>query len=325
MERASTKLKPSVAAGLVIAGLVCGLGLAEGSLRVAGFSPHILPTLQFGWPVAKVLVDQFKPDRDLFWVPNDYAEKLAAARAHPPAIVFLGDSCTEWGEYPALTVQRLKESKSTLATGLKLGVAGWSSVQGLAQLRRDVLPLHPRVVTVYFGWNDHWRALGPADSDARLTAVGWWLSQHVRFYQLWMKVRLVIAPNDLAKRPIRVPLELYEANLREIARLVHAQGGTPMLITAPAGHEPGKEPRYLALQNVASLTDLIPLHTSYVEGTRRAAAASGAMLCDAAQAFDMLPEPKAQYFQKDGIHLSATGNGRLADIIASCLADSVEK
>jgi lysophospholipase L1-like esterase len=322
MEAVSPKLKPSVAAGLILAGLVCGLGVVEGSLRVAGFSSHVLPTLQFGWPVAKALVDQFQSDRDVFWVPNDYFERLAAARARPPATVFLGDSCTEWGEYPALTLQHLKGSAPTLATGIKLGVAGWSSVQGLTQLRRDVLPLNPRVVTIYFGWNDHWRALGPADSDARLTAVGWWLSQHARFYQLWMKVRLVAAPNDLARRPIRVPLALYEANLREMARLIREHGGTPVLITAPAGHEPGKEPRYLAQQNVAPLADLIPLHASYVEGTRHAAAASGAMLCDAAHAFETLPASKAQYFQKDGIHLSAQGDARLANIVASCIADS---
>jgi lysophospholipase L1-like esterase len=85
---------------------------------------------------------------------------------------------------------------------------------------------------------------------------------------------------------------------------------------------PGKEPQYLAQQNVARLTDLIPLHASYVEGTRRAAAASSAVLCDAARAFETLPGPKAQYFQKDGVHLSAQGDARLANIVASCIADS---
>jgi lysophospholipase L1-like esterase len=272
--------------------------------------------------VSKKLTDHFVPDRDLFWVPNDYAERLAAARAHPPATVFLGDSCTEWGEYPALTLQLLAKSQPALATGVKFGVAGWSSVQGLTQLRRDVLSLNPRVVTIYFGWNDHWRAIGPADAEARFTAVGWWLSQHVRFYQLWMKARMVAGPNDLAKRPLRVPLELYEANLREMARLVREHGGTPVLITAASGHEPGKEPKYLAQQFVARLTDLIPLHASYVEGTRRAAAASGAVLCDAARAFETLPGPKSQYFLKDGIHLSVAGNDRLASIVASCIAAS---
>ncbi len=127
----------------------------------------------------------------------DYAEVLAGACANPPAVVFLGDSCTQWGTYPALAIERLKESRPALANGVKLGVAGWSSVQGLTQLRRDVLSLNPRIVTVYFGWNDHWRSNGPADADARLTAAGWWLSQHLRVYELWMKVRLIAAPMKL--------------------------------------------------------------------------------------------------------------------------------
>jgi lysophospholipase L1-like esterase len=308
--------------GLVLGGLICGLGLAEASLRLAGFSSYALPTLQFGWPVAKTVAVRYKPDRDVFWVPADYIERLSGVRGRQPAIVFLGDSCTEFSEYPALTLQHLQSHQPVLATGIKLAVAGWSTVQGLVQLRRDVLPLNPRVVTIYFGWNDHWLALGPPDSEARLTAVGWWLSQHVRFYQLWMKARLIAVPNDLAARPIRVPLALYETNLKEMARLVRERGATPVLITAPAGHERGKEPRYLAQQHMARLTDLVPLHASYVEATRRAAAAAGATLCDAARAFDALPGPRNRYFQTDGVHLSAEGDARLADTVASCIADS---
>lgn len=319
---ASRNRKVAFAIVLIAGGLLCGLGLAEAGLRVAGFSAQALPTLQFGWPVAKVLVNQYKPDRDVYWVPHDYVERLAAARAQKPAIVFLGDSCTEFGEYPAATLRRLAEREPAIATGFKLGVAGWSTVQGLTLLRRDVLPLKPRVVTIYYGWNDHWLAIGPPDAEARLTPVGWWLSQHTRSYQLWMKARLIAVPDDRAKRPIRVPLALYEANLREMARLVREQGGTPVLITAPAGHERGKEPKYLTQQHVARLTDLVPLHASYVEATRRAAT-GGATLCDAARAFEGLPGPKDRYFQKDGIHLTAEGDLRLGDIVASCIASSI--
>jgi lysophospholipase L1-like esterase len=315
------KHKNAVAAGVAVASVVCALALAEGGLRVYGFSSSVLPTLQFGWPVAKTVVEHYQGDHDLFWVPHDYSEKLAAARAQRPAVVFLGDSCTEWGEYPALTLQLLKDREPALATGVKLGVAGFSTVQGLSQLRRDVLPLHPHVVTIYFGWNDHWRALGPADAEARLTAVGWWLSQHTRFYQLWMKARLVAAPNDLAKRPIRVPLKVYEANLHEMARLINAAGGVAVLITAPSGHERGHEPSYLARQHMAQLSELVPLHATYVEATRRAATERGARLCDAAKAFETLPGPRSRYFQKDGVHLSVEGDERLADLVASCIAE----
>jgi len=299
-----------------------GLLAAEGGLRIAGFSAHTFPTLQFGWPVAKWLVDHYVSDRDVLWVPQDYRAKLDAARAHPPAVVFLGDSCTEFGEYPAMTTQRLQQLSPEIATGVKLGVAGWSTVQGLVQLQRDVLPLAPRIVTIYYGWNDHWRALGPSDPDSRTTAAGFWLSQHVRLYQLWMKARLVTTvPRDVAKRPFRVPLPLYEANLKEMARLIQDRGGRAVFITAPSGHERGKEPQYLLQQFVARAPELVPLHASYVEATRRAAAATGAVLCDAAQNFAGLPD-KARYFQKDGVHLSHAGDERLADLVSRCVVEA---
>ena len=31
------------------------------------------------------------------------------------------------------------------------------------QFTRDVVPLRPRVATIFFGWNDHWDALGTED------------------------------------------------------------------------------------------------------------------------------------------------------------------
>ena len=64
----SRKLRFSFAAALVLMGIVCGLTVAEGSLRIAGYSAQTLPTIQFGWPIAKSLINNFKPDRDLFWV-----------------------------------------------------------------------------------------------------------------------------------------------------------------------------------------------------------------------------------------------------------------
>src|SRR5947208_2904730 len=141
---------------LVVTAIVVGLAGVELALRLTGFSFRTYPSVQFGWPEPAKISDLFDPDPDLFWVTRGYAEELNSARHTQPAIVFMGDSCTQFGTYPTMMLTRLRARQFPLASGIKLGVAGWSSEQGLTQLERDIIPLHPSIVTVYFGWNDHW-------------------------------------------------------------------------------------------------------------------------------------------------------------------------
>lgn len=305
---------------LLIGSLVIALGLCELILRATGFEYHTFPTAQFGWPEPEVIAKEFEPERDLFWVPRDYARQLEDARKFQPLVIFLGDSCTQFGTWPRLTLERLGEmGHHDLARGVKLGVAGWSTVQGLAQLRRDVAPLRPRFVTIYYGWNDHWVALGPPDDEARPNGFEFWMSQHLRLYEMLVKARLGHAQRNLATRPNRVSLERYHANLAAMAQEIAKWGGRPILITAPSSHEPGHEPEYLAQRHVRSLGEVVPLHQSYVKETRASAAESGALLCDAAAAFERLPPPIATYFMRDGIHLSEEGNRRMSDLVHDCL------
>ena len=306
---------------MVIAGVVVALLCAEVVLRTAGFSFRTFPTVQFGYPTPVLIRDLFVADRDLFWVTHDYSATLAQARQTHPAIVFMGDSCTQFGSYPTLTLTRLGAHAPTLATGVKLGVVGWSSEQGLAQLRRDVLPLRPRVITVYYGWNDHWVALGAPDADARPNAAVWWLSQHSRVWQLVSKARQAAAVRPEG-RPNRVDVHRYESNLEAMVRLAAEHGTRTVLITAPSGHQRGHEPAYLALRHVRRLDEVVPLHQEYVAATRSAAQTSGAVLCDAAAAFDRDPS-RATYFERDGIHLTFAGNRALADLLTPCILRAV--
>src|SRR4029079_15070800 len=113
---------------------------------------------------------------------------LRAALHIHPAIVFMGDSCTEFGTYPTRTLALLAAAHAPLATGVKVGVGGWSSAQGLVQLRRDVIPIHPHVITVYYGWNDHWKALGLTDPEILRTHRLRLLAADLRLAQLWLRV-----------------------------------------------------------------------------------------------------------------------------------------
>src|SRR5690242_15199848 len=62
-------LRRTAARGALVAlAVLVALACAEGLLRVGGFSYHNFPTVQFGWPEPKSLVEFYQPDRDLFWV-----------------------------------------------------------------------------------------------------------------------------------------------------------------------------------------------------------------------------------------------------------------
>jgi lysophospholipase L1-like esterase len=302
---------------LACTAILMAAAVGEAGLRVAGFHYNTYPTVQFGWPEPDAIAHVFKPDYDLFWVPRDYDTLLAQARQAHPGIVFMGDSCTYWGTYPRLTLARLHEDAAPIESGVKLGVPGWSTEQGLTQLERDILPLHPRIITVYFGWNDHWVALGAPDAQAHPSRLYYWLDQHLRLLQVYTKLRLGLDVRK-ANRPNRVPLAQYRANLERMAADGRRAGARVIFITAPTDHRKGNEPKYLAGRFLRSLSDLVPVHQAYIAATRAAARDSGAGLCDAAAAFRKLPPPDV-YFLKDGIHLTDAGNRAMANIVAGCI------
>jgi lysophospholipase L1-like esterase len=310
-----------VAGGMILAVLSVAISLlfVEGLLRVVGFEYHLAPTVQVGWPDPQTLESRYGTDPDLFWVTRDYSEKLrAAARSHP-AVIFMGDSCTEFGTYPAETIAQLAGAHGITVSGIHVAVGGWSSEQGLAQLSRDIVPLHPRVIVVYYGWNDHWMALGPTDAELRQARRFLSLSEHSRVMQLALEVRMGLAARH-AKSENRVPPDRYEQNLESIAGTATRAGIVPVFVTAPSNHVAGDEPAHLLRRHVRSLAEVIPLHKQYVELTRDAAKASGAVLCDAVTAFEALPPPHDQYFQRDGIHFTAAGDRQLANIVSACIA-----
>jgi len=317
--RSATRLGIHIVTAL--AAIVVSLAIAEAGLRAARFEYHLYPSVQFGWPDPATIQNFYQSDPDLLWVTRDFADKIADARRRHPAVIFMGDSCTEFGTYPARTIAKLQQRGGALSTGVALGVGGWSSEQGLNLLRRDVVSLKPRVVTIYFGWNDHWVALGPTDPQLTTAHRLQWAADHVRLMQLLLKARMAAA-GSMASRPNRVPIDRYRANLESMVRVARAAGSEAVLVTAPSNQVRGREPEYLKLRHVRSLDEVVPLHDAYIAATRQVAHSTGAALCDAAAAFARL-EPRDPYFQKDGIHLTARGDEQLAGLLASCIVDAV--
>ena len=306
---------------LGLAGVVLAAGTAEAALRVAQFHFDLIPTLQFGWPDPVAMKEAYAPDPDFVWVTKDYRPALRAAKREHPAIVFMGDSCTEFGTYPSRTLEILASEHSPVATGVKLGVGGWSTEQGVEQLDRDVIPLHPKIVTIYYGWNDHWVAMGLTDPEIARAHRLLSLARVSRVVQLWLRLKVNMAARR-TPRPNRVPLPRYEDNLRKMAADARQAGIVPIFVTAPSNHVAGREPAYLAQRHLRNLGELVPLHMSYVEATRTVAHETGTPLCDAAAAFAALPAPHDRYFMKDGIHLTPDGDQEMAAVLAGCVAAS---
>jgi lysophospholipase L1-like esterase len=313
----------TIAAGLLLAlaSIAVSLVLVEVVLRLAHFEYHLMPTVQFGWPDPQTIAANYADDADLFWVTRDYRAKLRAAHRTHPDVVFMGDSCTEFGTYPALTMEALAAEGSPLRTGIHLAAGGWSSEQGLVQLQRDIVPLHPKVVVIFFGWNDHWMALGPTDPDLHLARRFLWLADHSRIAQAALKAEMGLSARG-TDRPSRVPPDRYRSNLERMAALAKEAGIAPVFVTAPSNYVAGHEPEYLLRRHVRRLTDVIPLHQQYVQLTRDAARASGGVLCDAAAAFDSMPDSRDRLFKPDAIHFTSEGDQQLAHIVSGCIVQA---
>jgi lysophospholipase L1-like esterase len=263
----------------------------------------------------------FLEDPEVFWKPKRYEETLDTLRAETPPLVLLGDSCTYFGDYDEVLAQLASQRLDLDLSWGNLAVPGWSSYQGLQQLRRDVPPLQPKVVTIYFGWNDHWIGFGIEDKNvARVKRVFGSRLGSLRMVQLGTKAMVAWGARETAY-PERVSLDDFRANLRAMVRTSRELGAVPVLLTAPAGHEPGEEIPALEKRWLRDRADLVPLHQSYVEAVREVASNLGdeARLCDLSARAEELPrERRKVLFTRDGIHLTDAGDEAVARWLFDC-------
>lgn len=326
--RATARRTPVVSLTINLALALVTLGVLAGTvelaLRLQGFSFVLYPEqIEFGNPDPVTLKSGFQGDDDLFWVTPGYSDKLALLARERPKLLFLGDSCTQFGHYDQALAAIFAATRGTRLAYGNLGVAGWTSYQGRRQLERDVVPLLPAVVTIFYGWNDHWIGFGVEDKNiARLKNVFSSRWSRLRLVQLTTKAALALASRD-SPWPNRVARADFKSNLRAMVELADGRGIRPVLITAPSAHVPGAEPTYLTDRWLRERSDLVPLHQSYVEAVREVAQGSRAVLCDAARDFAELPQPElAEHFMADGIHFTARGDERLARRLYRCLAQA---
>jgi lysophospholipase L1-like esterase len=310
----------------VLVAVLFALGVGELLLRVTGFEFNLhLSKIEYGWPDPVTMKQLYYADQDLLWVPQNYESVLQGWRAKKPAIVFMGCSCTESGKYVGYFRSIMKEDQTRPpASVINVGVSGWTTYQGLQQLKRDVLPLKPKIITVYYGWNDHWASFGVEDKDVgrfNRDHPGWLLKlNRLKLVQLFQSVFIrQYKTNTTELRPSRVSLADFKSNLRQITRMAADNGIVPVLITAPSSHVKGEEPQYLAERGLTDLNNLVPLHQEYVGAVREVAREEGVHLVDLAEEFDKLfqeyPLKRQLCFKNDGIHAAPEGDQIIADLI----------
>lgn len=308
-------------AALFFTSIFASLALSEAVLRWTGFEYRLFPArVEFGWPDPVVLKDQFTVDKELLWVPQKYGEIVAGLRDSRPKIVFMGDSCTAWGNYSRLFESIINQAHAgNNFSFVNAGVGGWTSHQGLEQLKRDIVPMRPEIITIYYGWNDHWLSFGVADKDIgafnadRSLALNF---DDLRLVQLfsYFAIKLYGKSAD-AGRPRRVSEEDFKANIRAMVQTAREHGIVPVLLTAPSSHTVGQEPAYLAERWLADLGELVPIHSRYAELVREVAREEQVLLVDLLDMFYRYPSEdlKKKYFVEDGIHLTSEGCWELAN------------
>jgi lysophospholipase L1-like esterase len=314
--RKAPRISAPVALGLSV---LLSLVLVEITLRLVGFTYELkVQVVEAQAPNRDRVFEGYSVDRDLLWVRKTYPEILERALTHHPRLVHMGDSCTEFGDYDRRLDQLLRAERGSAPGFANFGCAGWSTYQGRRQMQRDVRRVAPDIVTIFYGWNDHWKSVGLDDREvARFNETLLYRLRGLRLAQLATKVTVALKARRPGGPPPRVSEPDFEKNLVEMVRIALELGAVPVLLTAPTP----------AFENEGRWTgDLLPfpeIHRRYAAIVRRVASANGAVLCDLAARFDTIPRGtlRSVYFFKDEVHLTDEGNQLIAETLAACFRE----
>jgi lysophospholipase L1-like esterase len=240
-------------------------------------------------------------------------------------IICLGNSCTfgwrvrEQEVYPrqtqAILEQRLPQESWEV---INAGVTGYTSLQGLRFLRREVLRWQPDLLIINYCWNDHWAAAQDiADKDQRLPSQ-WILDLQNTFnctytYR-WLKylvfsLKKPPAADFSRDNPVyRVSAEDFRENLRRMITLATERKIPVLLLTAPIAER--ADPRFSGVRLY---------HDKYNGVIRSFSDTAGVFVLDAAAEFsrytDLFDHP-----ERDLKHYNANGHSIIARMIAEYIS-----
>jgi lysophospholipase L1-like esterase len=248
-------------------------------------------------------------------------------RAGTLRIVCLGDSNVALGgdPYPQVLQALLDRERPGRFEVINAGVPSYTSLQGLRLLEGRVTDYAPHLVTVQFGWNDHWlsdkpmskRLAEPSRAFAFRSAL---LS--LRLYQLglYFRSRMGGSVSDVTVE-YQVPPDEYREYLKRMVALGQERGFRVLFLTVPGNfklHTPnpflhvGFRPDHPSPK--ARPEALLEIH-AHLNDLVREVASEGALLVDLDRRFADLADRDA-YFLKDAIHTSQRGRTLIAEELA---------
>ncbi len=248
-------------------------------------------------------------------------------------ILCLGDSCTFGARstkpYPVILEELCNERLNVRVEVLNGAVPGHAAHQGVAMLERFV-QFSPDIVTVYFGFNDHWRrnrALSgpklpePPVTDRVLILRGLRLA-----YLRWVARREVFREEDVVEMDetlLRLPPNHYRAMLDEFAVLARKHDFEVVFLTAPSAFN-RENLRWIVEDRgwAGKAEDVVALHEHYNDISREMAQAKGAILVDLDRIFEQQDRP---LLHADGIHLSPEAHALAAESLFAALGAVVEE
>ena len=237
---------------------------------------------------------------------------VVAAPPDAPTVVVLGDSIP-WGyglpdpqdAWPVRVGRALAE-RGTPWRVVDVSVPGETTLQGWARWKRDVRPWQPRRVLIAFGLNDAHLRFTPVDAW-RWAHVPRGIGRYVRLWHAWRVRRLPPPPPDSPRWQPRLTPEQTATALAGILAAARRAGIEAWVLTPT--------PVYATFHPEWPRVIRTYQHHVYertVTAIERTALAWGVRLMDVRRA---LRPPRAEWFQPDGVHLTAEGHRRVADYI----------
>jgi lysophospholipase L1-like esterase len=234
------------------------------------------------------------------------------------------------------------ESRQTVEV-INAGVIGYSTSEGLRQLKHEVRYWHPDLITIRYGMNDHLQMSSDfrPDFESHNSLVRWLQDGllDLRIYQLIVRLKSVpqlVAARVPAKRAARskktpkplteakdprVPLPQFDYNMRRLVSEARSVGARVILMTAPVAPpfpEITTDTRLLNATGYPSYDEIVAQHRRYEDVVRTVARDMDVDLADGSS--DLAARGLEQFFTHyDFAHPNGDGHVAIAHDLAALI------